>query len=713
MSEKCYTAREIADVLGVSPRSIQKRSLNEAWPYTEETARGGKRRVFRLKVLPSEVQQALLLAASRFDASAEDAAHAAWQVYERAGVRAKAEAQRRLEALRFRTQLMANGMGGSVATDRTSAEFGANRATIYKWMKLVKGKPEAEWLACLLPQHENKPKRSAVCTPEAWEFFKADYLRLERPSMASCYERLKRAAATNGWDIPAMRTINRWAEERIPQKIRILKRDGELALAMRFPPVERSVAEIHALEHINGDGYQHNVFVKWPDGSIDRPKTWFWQDIHSRKLLAYRVDRTENTDSIRLSFGDLVEQYGIPVHVTIDNTRAAANKWMTGGVANRYRFKVKEDDPLGIFPLLGIQVHWTSVDKAGTRAKGRGQAKPIERAFGIGGVGDYVDQHPDFAGAYTGPNVNAKPENYAETAVPLDHFVRVLNEEIVHWNAKEGRRTEMAGGVQSFDQVFNASYHSSPIRKASAPQRRLFLLTAESTRVDRTGCFTLDAGAKTGQGRAGRNRYFAPELMDLGERGRRIVVRFDPDRLHEEVFAYTLDGRFIAPANCIEAVGFRDTEASRIFNRERRKFIKSAKAAADAELRMDLAGVSARLPRPELPDPVESKVVRPTRAPIDEPVTPEPDTYSNAQTESVRADVAALLSAPNDEAEKAERSAYERWLSVLEQTENGEVLSDIDAAWWAKNENNPEFTNRKYMEDWEKELQRNQAVSGN
>ncbi|VEI46997.1 Bacteriophage Mu transposase [Actinobacillus equuli] len=47
---------------------------------------------------------------------------------------------------------------------------------------------------------------------------------------------------------------------------------------------------------------------------------------------------------------DVIYKYGIPRHITIDNTRAAANKWMTGGVPNRYRFKVKPDDPKGIIP---------------------------------------------------------------------------------------------------------------------------------------------------------------------------------------------------------------------------------------------------------------------------------------------------------------------------------------------------------------------------
>ncbi|MDI5035918.1 hypothetical protein MJM43_29325, partial [Salmonella enterica subsp. enterica serovar Montevideo] len=41
---------------------------------------------------------------------------------------------------------------------------------------------------------------------------------------------------------------------------------------------------------INGDGYLHNVFVRWFNGDVIRPKTWFWQDVKTRKILGWRCD---------------------------------------------------------------------------------------------------------------------------------------------------------------------------------------------------------------------------------------------------------------------------------------------------------------------------------------------------------------------------------------------------------------------------------------
>ncbi|QCN99454.1 hypothetical protein D3093_29975 (plasmid) [Azospirillum argentinense] len=68
--------------------------------------------------------------------------------------------------------------------------------------------------------------RTATCTPEAWEAFKADYLRIVRPSAARCYERLQQRAAAEGWTIPSLRTLMRRIENEFPKHVLILMRHG-------------------------------------------------------------------------------------------------------------------------------------------------------------------------------------------------------------------------------------------------------------------------------------------------------------------------------------------------------------------------------------------------------------------------------------------------------------------------------------------------------
>jgi hypothetical protein len=118
------------------------------------------------------------------------------------------------------------------------------------------------------------------------------------------------------------------------------------------------VDHLHALECVNIDGHTFDVRVTNRDGKVVRPILVGIQDVRSSKLLAWRVVEVESAQNVRLVFADLFEKWGIPVHCVLDNGRGFASKWITGGVPNRFRFKVMEGDPVGLIVDLGIQHHW-------------------------------------------------------------------------------------------------------------------------------------------------------------------------------------------------------------------------------------------------------------------------------------------------------------------------------------------------------------------
>lgn len=692
MNKEWLTAAELAGLNGM-PKHPRVVNLWGEDKKMERRARlKGKGWEYRFDSLPAETQAALLRLHSQEEAvpvtSFKDYEEerqpftydraALWSNFESKPEGMKAKARNRLAAIRTALQLIINKIPRTKAFATAASTAGFNRASLYRWYQEVKKYDEADWLAALLPKYVGRTVK-AECSDAAWDFFKADYLRLEQPGYAACYERLKRAAADREWTIPSIKTLQRRMEKDVPITVRVLKREGEYALMRLYPSQQRSVAELHALQWINADGYQHNVFVKWPDGTIARPKTWFFQDIYSRLFLSWRTDQTEHTDVIRLSFGDLVERFGIPEHVTIDNTRAAANKWMTGGVPNRYRFKVKEDDPMGLFPTLGVQVHWTTV----LNGKGHGQAKPIERAFGVGGFGEYIDKHPEFAGAFTGNNPMAKPENYGSKAIPLETFLRVLNQEVIAWNEREGRRTEMAEG-RSFLQVFEESYAKATIRKATVEQRRLWLLTAEAVRVKDDASVILDAGSASG---IGKNRYHAEALFEFT--GKKVVIRFDPDQLHSAVHFYTIDGRYIAEGYCIDATGFGDTLAARQHSRARKQFIKSTKEAAKAEEKMDAIEVAAFLPEsdiPTLPEPGAIRMLQPQHHRREAPV-------ARALTDEERAIQQEMFNnpAPVQRLPETARQKYMRWVQLDERVRTGISINDEERHWHKTYQTTAEF----------------------
>jgi hypothetical protein len=459
-------------------------------------------------------------------------------------------------------------------------------ATLNNWADLVLGVARADWAPYLAPRHAGCSAK-ADCATAAWDYLRADYLRPERPTFAACFRRLEKVAQAQGWTLPSARTLQRRLED-IPEGVRVAGREGVEALKQLFPAQERSRAHFHALEAVNVDGHKWDVFVRWPDGDIGRPMMVAFQDLYSGKLLAWRVDKSENKESTRLAFGDIVEQFGIPDKCWLDNGRAFASKWISGGTPNRYRFKVKDEEPLGLLTLLGVEMHWT--------APYSGQSKPIERAF-RDFAGDTA-KHPKFAGAYVGNSPMAKPENYGSAAVPLDVFLQVVGEAVVEHNSREGRDTDVCRG-RSFDAAFSESYAAAPIRKATDAQRRLWLMAAESVLcARRDGSITLEG-----------NRYWSGCLTGL--RGSRVTVRFDPQVLHQDLHVYAPDGRYLGAAECVEAVGFDDVEAAKTHARARNAWMRAQKIALEAEKKMSLAQVAALLPETAAPVAPATKVVRP------------------------------------------------------------------------------------------------------
>lgn len=615
----------VTDVLGLpglpgTPQGVRKMAKSQEWVSRRKQGVQGKALEFSVSSLPPVTQAALLRKAGKVvvggmtlglpkPQAPRYCKEQLWANWGKANTKAHDKAKDRLKAVQAVHALVANGSTMMEAYQHISTEFDIALPTLRRYCAAVKGFEESDWLAVLVPKQqqvatETRAARLSPVSESAWDFFKADYLRREQPTAAACYERLKLAARDQGWAVPSLNSLMRRLDLEVPHAQQVMLRQGEHALMQLYPPQERTIEGLDAMEWINGDGYLHNVFVRWFNGEILRPKTWFWQDIYSRKIVGWRTDLSENTDSIRLSLMDVCSSFGIPREITIDNTRAAANKWMTGGVPNRYRFKVKPDDPLGLIPQLGIKLHWSSV----LLGKGHGQAKPIERAFGVGGLDEIIDKHPALAGCYTGPNPMAKPDNYGDRAVSAAEFLRVVAEGVAIYNAKLGRQTEICRGVMSFDQAFEQSYAQAAIRKASREQLMMMMLQAEATRVSQHGTIKLESGGAIA---SRSNRYYHPDLAEYA--GQKVVARFDPQRLHEAVLVTTLHGQTICEAECLEKIAFGDTQQAREHKRKRTQFVKANKAAAQAQQGMSALEAAALLPSISDEPAPETKVVEMVR----------------------------------------------------------------------------------------------------
>ncbi|MFA6219617.1 MAG: transposase domain-containing protein [Erythrobacter sp.] len=572
--EVWFTASELEDLglpgLPGDKRSINRRAQAERWAtrigpdsrllVRKRAGRGGGVE-FHASLLPGEARielarRGIIRTRPQEASSGRDTA---WAWFDKQRGKVKAEAECRLDIVNAIELLCAGGASRTAAVAAASYDSGVGRSTLWTWLRAVEGIPRADWLVALAPRRQGGGAEAEI-HPDLWIAFVSDYLRASAPTLTSCYYRVARMAEQRGLLMASERTFRRRIERQYPAAVLTLKREGEEALRRSIPAQRRSVADLRALEWVNIDGHKFDVFVKTADGRVIRPIMVAIQDIYSRKILAWRLGGEESAIQTRLTFADLFRNFGIPAHCTLDNGRAFASKWITGGAKSRFRFKIRPEEPTGLLTGLGVRIHWA--------LPFRGQSKPIERAFRD--LCDSIAKHPACEGAYTGNSPMAKPENYGSRAVEWDRFAALVDDEIAAHNARAGRRTQTANG-RSFDEVFFESYAAGTISKVATPEQlRMALLAADQKLVNR----------QTGELELHGNRYWHPELSSL--RGDRVTVRFDPDNLHCEVHVYDLEGRYIVAAPLLVDSGFAEAAGAKEAAKRSADFRKATKAQAAA-----------------------------------------------------------------------------------------------------------------------------------
>ncbi|QPC44989.1 DDE-type integrase/transposase/recombinase [Kaustia mangrovi] len=471
--------------------------------WRKRSARGGGME-FHFSILPPRASAKVVCRCSTDPAPVrtngpKKAAADLWARWETLSDARRNKALAKLATIRQVHALEAAGIAKELAIDLVCEPQGIASSTYWGWERRIAGASRADWAPLLADQRVGRTA-TAGCHPQAWNMIKADYLRPEQPAFSACYRRMTEAVAEHGWSpIPSEKTLKRRLEREVPRGARVLARGGRDAASKILPAQTRDRSVFHAMEAINGDGHRFDVFVRWPDGEIERPTMVAFQDLYSGMIVGHRIERSENWPLVRAAFADMMESFGIPEHCYLDNGRAFASKMMTGRMKTRFRFKVKQDEPEGLLTRLGVQVHWTTPY--------HGQAKPIERAFRD--LCEEIAKHPACAGAYTGNKPDAKPANYGSKAIPFESFEALVAKEIARHNTRTGRRTAIARG-RSFADVFAQSMAApdTVVTRAVPQQLRLFLMAAEG----------VTARKPSGEIHLGGNRYWAEPLVEVAGR---------------------------------------------------------------------------------------------------------------------------------------------------------------------------------------------------
>ncbi|HCR5754735.1 TPA: transposase, partial [Shigella flexneri] len=333
---------------------VHKRAQREGWLKRRREGIRGVAYEYHISSLPNIARAEVLLQQGKFKTSqgcfeiarptleAHDYdREALWSKWDKASDSQRSLAEKWLPSIQATDEMLNQGISTKTAFATVAGHYQVSASTLRDKYYQVQKFAKPDWAAALVDGRgaSRRNVHKSEFDEDAWQFLIADYLRPEKPAFRKCYERLELAAREHGWSIPSRATAFRRIQQ-LDEAMVVACREGEHALMHLIPAQQRTVEHLDAMQWINGDGYLHNVFVRWFNGDVIRPKTWFWQDVKTRKILGWRCDVSENIDSIRLSFMDVVTRYSIPedFHITIDNTRGAANKWLTGGAPNRYRF---------------------------------------------------------------------------------------------------------------------------------------------------------------------------------------------------------------------------------------------------------------------------------------------------------------------------------------------------------------------------------------
>lgn len=670
-----WTAEEMAEArlpdLPGSKRGVNLHADQHGWRSAPGCARRKSGRgggwEYHWSVLPMSAQKKLLLDAAQQPAPVAGKAEA-WHVFDRLPQKVKDKARARLEVIRNVEALYRAGEDKTPAVHQAAQIAGVSQRTVHEWFSMIEGVAEEDRLAYLPPKHRMATRKS-VSTQDVkpfMDFLQSSFLRIAPQTFKQCYRKAVAEAKRHGWGTLTERTAKRRLEKAVPRVSRVFLQEGVAGLERCFPAQIRDRTSLGAMGGVNADCHKIDVFVEWPDGTINRPQIIAFQDLYSNKFLSWRVDNTPNSVMVMAAFGEMIEKYGIPKKCLFDNGREFANKWMTGGAPTRFRFKIRDDDPLGVLPLLGIDIHWAT--------PASGQSKPIERAFKD--LANNIAKDPRFSGAYVGNRPDAKPENYGSRAIPSETFLRVFEEGMLEHNAREGRLTDAALG-RSFDETFAESYSTVPIRKATEEQKRLYLMGQHVCKLNK----------QNGSIKYLENIYHSDWMSQHPSRS--VVARFDPENLWEGLSIYDADGSYLGFAECQQKIGFFDVaSASKLARRKARIKRKERDLAKEyAQMSPEEVGKAydAQSPAPtvDLNSKVVTREFRSNRPEIthQKPVyTPSVDPAIEAEREAmihqlpVKPEQKVLQ--PNEEAER-----FWQARDIIKRSEAGEPIGREEAQW--------------------------------
>lgn len=356
-------------------------------------------------------------------------------------------------------------------------------------------------------------------TEDMWDVFKKLYLRESRPSIMACYEITQEHFADQGITIPSYSSF-KIRVRKIPEIVVARYRYGKKYYEDKYLPyIPQDYSDTYSNQLWIGDHHIFDVLVVDEEGNVFRPWLSAWEDLHSRMLVGYVVNRiSPNSDIVLDSFARGCYTHGIPDEIKIDNGK----DYKTYDLFNSgFALSICNTMNIGVTNALPFNA----------------KAKPIERLFGT-----LESKYCKFLDSYIGNSPHNRPED-----------MRKLNKKLKN---KAMPYNDFLKFVDNMIKTYNSSYHSAikttPIEAYKSgftkPMRYVadedvlnafFMRTSKPIKVSRNGIRVPAIG------------YYYDDTRLAEYIGKEVYARYNADDVRT-VYVFDENNNLICSAKSVE-----------------------------------------------------------------------------------------------------------------------------------------------------------------
>lgn len=516
--------KEVAELLGMTERGVRKSAtqLNKyEYRPVKGKGRGGKQIEIALESLPQEAQ-------NKYNNVQEEVTFNELTQF----------TGKQREEANFKALIVEQYKRSQLSPDDFVKDFNERnpdsvitRSKLLRWQRKYKSGD----IANLVDKRGGHNRGQITIPPDAWEYFYALYMTLQKRSVQRCWE-LTRLEYPN---IPTASTFERNLTT-IPKLVMIYYREGEKAFNDALVSMERSREDIASNDIWFSDHHLVDVAVINNRGKVFRPWLTVFFDARASKVISFIVrDKSADATVIKQCLRLGIEKYGVPKELYFDNGKDYREK------------SFNADFPISLVKQLGINMIYATPY--------HGQAKTVERFFGT-----MEDRFCKLLPTYLGKDAKQRPEDMRVTfdklkdkAPTMEQFIKALENYFVEYNNTSSGGIDMNGKCP--EQVYYENLHTkTEVRDKS---------------ILRILCGTFDERIVQKNGVQYQGRfYYHTEL--LAHQGEKVIINADPYNM-DELNIFDTDMRAICKAPAKVRTPFRHTTQEQI--REAMKEKKEAR----------------------------------------------------------------------------------------------------------------------------------------